>query len=132
MIGVVESDQQLIDGLVTDKRIAASSFLQKLLMIKKTQHLITAIDAIIEKERRDLVQQLKHNFKFIEGFRVKSEVRDEKGSIKNKEWRVDCNVQNKILKPTLTITNCQRTAKDLLSKSNEFTSYLESMRKRNN
>lgn len=49
----------------------------------------------------------------MEGFRNKSQVRDEKGLIKNKEWRIDKSINNKILKPASTITSCQKSVEEL-------------------
>jgi hypothetical protein len=48
---------------------------------------------------------LKSNFKFINTPMV-TNVRDEKGVILNKEWRIESNINKKILKPTQTLSNC--------------------------
>lgn len=58
------------------------------------------INEVINKEKRIMMKQLRNNFKFMDGFSNKIVVRDEKGLIQNKEWRVDRNINNKILKPT--------------------------------
>jgi len=60
-----------------------------------------------DTERKDLLNQLKSNFKFIEGFKIKHPIRDEKGVLLNKEWRVDVNIEKKILKPTSIINFCE-------------------------
>lgn len=49
---------------------------------------------------------LKHSFKFINGKALDLTVRDEKGAISNKQWRVESNINKKILLPTKNIWNC--------------------------
>ena len=49
------------------------------------------------------MQMLKHSFKFINGKALDLTVRDEKGVITNKEWRVESNINKKILLPTKNI-----------------------------
>lgn len=49
----------------------------------------------------------------MDGFSNKIVVRDEKGIIKNKEWRVDRNINIKILRPTQTLTSCMKTVEGL-------------------
>lgn len=71
-----------------------------------------------------MMRQLRGNFKFMDGFTNKIVVRDEKGIIKNKEWRIDRNINNKILKPTSTITSCMKTVEDLFNKSSNFSMYV--------
>lgn len=59
-----------------------------------------------ENDKQELMNQLKSNFKFIEGFRNRNPIRDEKRALVNREWRVDSNIEKKIIKPTMVITTC--------------------------
>lgn len=56
----------------------------------------------------------------MDGFTNKIVVRDEKGIIKNKEWRIDRNINNKILKPTSTLSSCMKTVEELHFKNTSF------------
>lgn len=60
---------------------------------------------MIQEKKNELINSLKQNFKFINGISV-SYVRDIKGAIPNKEWRLESNLNKKILKPTETLTTC--------------------------
>jgi hypothetical protein len=75
------------------------------------------------------MQDLKQNFKFIDGFINKFNVRDEKGVITNHDWRVESNIQKKIIKPTQVINNCQKSLNDLLNKNENYCKYIDELRK---
>ena len=74
------------------------------------------------------MMMLKSNFKFINGKALDLTVRDEKGVITNKEWRVESNINKKILKPTKNIQNCKKTLDDMQYKNETFFRYLEMFR----
>eukprot|EP00347_Sterkiella_histriomuscorum_P017314 403349859 len=78
----------------------------------------------LDQERKELMSQLKQNFKFIEGFNNKHPVRDEKGLLKNKEWRVESNIQKKIIKPTQKVSHCLEDVDKLWNENINFSNYL--------
>ena len=74
------------------------------------------------------MQDLKQNFKFISGFHNRAQVRDDKGLLPNKNWRVDSNINKKIIKPTQIITTCQKSIDGLLASSHDYEQYIEGIK----
>ncbi|CDW77615.1 UNKNOWN [Stylonychia lemnae] len=83
----------------------------------------------LQQERQDFITSLRSNFKFIVGINNKQTIRDEKGLLKNKEWRIDSNIEKKIIKPTQKITYCMNNIDKLLSENINFQSYMDTLRR---
>ena len=112
-----EVDKFNLDELLRDQKIVSSALFPKLAVLNKKRAGINTVMHLIDREKRDMMKQIRDNFKFIGGFTNKMQIRDLKGILTNKEWRVDQNVYNKIIRPTSTLTSCARKVEDL-GKSN--------------
>ena len=58
----------------------------------------------------------------------KCRVIDKKGAIKNKEWRIESNINKKIIQPTQKIATCQKTIDELLQQNEMYQSYINGIR----
>ena len=71
-----------------------------------------------EKDKKEFMKQLKSNFKFIGGVGNTHIIKDMKGALENKEWRLESNITKEIIKPTEKIANCQKVLDNLAFTNN--------------
>eukprot|EP00347_Sterkiella_histriomuscorum_P019619 403340937 len=120
-----------VDDLLKDPKVINSTLFPKISLLNKKRVGTQTMLNFIEKEKREMMRQIRENFKFIGGFSNNMQIRDVKGSLTNKEWRVDDNINKKIIRPTSRLTSCQRSIEDLGRSNQFFTNYIKRLRRIN-
>ncbi|CDW78891.1 UNKNOWN [Stylonychia lemnae] len=122
-----EENSSRLEEIIKDQQIMKSSFYPKLIILSKKKVSNQQVISLIDREKKDLMRQLRENFKFIGGFKNKNVPKESQGSERKAvDWRVDHSINKKILKPTTTITQCQKSVEDLNRNNDYFSNYLTS------